>query len=270
MKRTYLAYGLGLGFLILTTNHLQHTFSKFDDQALSWVLAVALEFGVAVASFYSFDSLLDKWARVVAGCWLGGLLLASYSLNVTFYLAKADYWSFALGLIFPASIATLGALEPALRKADRKAQSAAQGESVNPTLSTSTPSTRAISVKRQQAAVKRQMTSVKVIRPEVAQLSTSDRQEVQPDHQLAVPARDRQVDTSECESVNLDTAQSVNLTGQEVSPDDWKAQARLLSGTGMSKAEIARTIGKSRQIVSGYLNSLTVDGDNQCDESEVA
>jgi hypothetical protein len=277
LKRTYLAYLIGAGFLALTCSHLQHTFSRFDDGWLAWCLAVSLELGIAVASFYSFDRHLAKWARITAGCWLGGMIVASYSLNAYYYLPKADAWGFALGLIFPASIAVLGAIEPALREADHRASTVKRQveaqESVNLVTSAST-GRKPVSVKRQAVSVKR---SVKVVQPDAPSLGADQRQ-VDTSHMLEASAPSVNLtastgaapDTFEGKSVNqgaseqaapveLD-ASGVNL---EASSGDWKAQARLLAGTGMSKADIARSIGKSRQVVSGYLNSLPPTGDEE-------
>jgi hypothetical protein len=121
--REWVAYGLLLSFLFLTVWHTQHVLSQYEEMTwLAWLLAGGLEAGLAFASFVILDRTVTKWSRIVAGIWLGGLIIASYGLNVVYYLSEnAGGWSWALAALFPASIAFLGAIMPGLKTPETKA-----------------------------------------------------------------------------------------------------------------------------------------------------
>lgn len=261
-------------FLALTVEHTQHTFGLFETvEALSWALSVGLELGIAVAAMYTFDQELSSKARTFAAWWLGGLLVASYSLNVVYYWRKADGWGLLLGLIFPASIAVLGAIEPDLREADKRSKEKKTGaiaERNRQALDASLPPspTRNRQVGASSVNRKAPKMSVRVTKPEPALL---------PEHVTpSAPVVSQPLDSFTALRAQLDTItpdsekliapvasselSSASSAGEapSVKPEDWQALARQLAATGtMSKAEIARAVGKSRQAVSAYLNGLS-------------
>lgn len=107
-------------FLVLTLYHSQHVLAQFEnsevrDWGLSWALAGGLDLGIAYAAFVIFDNSLNRGTRVAAAVWLGGLLVVSYGLNVAYYNdQKSSLWSWGLALVFPGSLAFLGAIKPGL------------------------------------------------------------------------------------------------------------------------------------------------------------
>jgi hypothetical protein len=115
--REGVAYGLLFSFLALTVWHTQHVLAHFEEiKEMAWLLAVGLDAGIAFASFVALDVTVIKWSRIVAGVWLGGLIIASYGINTAYYIGEnAEGWSWALAALFPASLAFLGAIIPGLK-----------------------------------------------------------------------------------------------------------------------------------------------------------
>jgi hypothetical protein len=124
MKRTTIADLLGGAFLLLTISHAFETLNQFEtSDYLAFFLAVGIDLAIAFASSILFNFKLERYARIIGGVWLAGLLATSYGLNFAHYSNhKADSWSFALASIFPLSLAFLGAIRPALARLDNQGQ----------------------------------------------------------------------------------------------------------------------------------------------------
>lgn len=107
---------LVIAFLVMTVQHSANVLGKYEQvEAVAWLLALGLDSGIAFAAFVAtMDDLADN-TRITAAVWATLLILASYGLNLSYYLEQgANLLSWAYAAIFPVSLAFLGAIKPGL------------------------------------------------------------------------------------------------------------------------------------------------------------
>lgn len=116
MNKAKFADGLTIAFLILTVSHSANVLIPSEKwEPLAWGLAIAVDAATAYAAFVATDSKLKKGPRIWAGVWLAGLLVVGYGFNYAYYATTdARGWAWALSLIFPLSLAVLGAIKSGL------------------------------------------------------------------------------------------------------------------------------------------------------------
>jgi hypothetical protein len=115
--RPVVVMGIGFTLLSLTLPHVHDVLSPVEkSDQLSWAYAIALEVGIATASYMVFNRDVATWARGLYLFMLVGCICWSYALNFLHYLQQgADPWfaGFAAAML-PASIAILSGSLPGL------------------------------------------------------------------------------------------------------------------------------------------------------------
>lgn len=109
-------------FLIVAVPHNSFTLIKFESAdwwPLGWLLAAAIDVGIAYGAAISSQTGADKEARRWATVLFVGLSVGSYSLNAMHYLEYgASWYSLGLGAFFPIGIMLLAKIKSRLVSTD--------------------------------------------------------------------------------------------------------------------------------------------------------
>lgn len=271
-------------FLCVTVPHTSFVLSAFEYREwwwLAWSLAAAIDVGIAYGGLISSSKTADEEAKHWATVLFIGLSLGSYALNIAHYVTfGAGIFSIGMGLFFPGGILLLAKIKSRNESISLETLIAERvKEAVAPVASRFQT--------RLEASERERDRLVGLVEQKDALLNLSDpaliqandeirnlRQELTDERAAANRAQaeaDRRIGELEA---RLDAALAERQTVVPTVPTvavqqpprlavvpspvaDWREEARrLFEEAGLSKSDIARQVGKSRQTVTEYLNGL--------------